>query len=129
MVPGKLYGKHLTEELRKLAVEAVDITPDGDPITRQQKLARMIWNYALGWSEKLRDADGNLVEKIHPPVAWAMQYLYERMEGRAPNAMPESEAGIKATDKVRELAKQRLNALLGKKPGPPVHVPKPATNV
>lgn len=120
----RLGGKRLTEELRKLACEVIDITPDGTPITREQRLAEMIWRQALGWSEKVRDIDGNLVEKTYPPVAWSQQYLYERMEGKAPNSLPDVEGGIRAVDKVRDLAKARLNSLIKPKtPPPPVHKP------
>lgn len=119
-------GKHLTEELRRLSAEAIDMTPDGDPITRAQALASLIWKFALGWKEKRRDENGDLQEVEHPPVAWAMQYLYERMEGKAPQAAPEAGDGIKAVDKVRKLAKDRLNALAGvtAKAGPPEYKPK-----
>lgn len=127
-IPGKLGGKRLTDELRKLAAEAVTITDDGTPVTREQQLSAMIWKQALGWTEQVRDQDGNLVERVHPPVAWCQQFLFERMEGRAPNAMPDAEGGVRATDKVRDLAKQRLNALVkvpaGKTSTPPVHKPK-----
>lgn len=124
-VEKRLGGKRLTEELRKLATEAIDIRPDtGDPITREQKLAEMIWRQALGWSEKVRDINGDLVDKVYPPVAWCQQFLYERMEGKAPNSLPDVEGGIRAVDKVRDLAKARLNSLIKPKVGPPVHKPK-----
>lgn len=128
MLPGRVTGKRLTDELRKLAAEAVTITDDGTPVTREQQLSAMIWKQALGWTEQVRDQDGDLQERVHPPVAWCQQFLFERMEGRAPNAMPDAEGGVRATDKVRELAKQRLNGLVKvssvKTSAPPIHRPK-----
>lgn len=129
-LPGRLGGKRLTEELRKLAVEVHTVLDDGTPVTREQALADLVWKYALGWTDASRDIEGNLQQIKHPPVAWAMQYLFERMEGRAPNAQPEAEGGIRATDKVRELVKNRLNALVGVTPkplGPPPHKPRDLT--
>lgn len=122
--PGKMGGKRLTDELRKLAVQVHTVMDDGTQVTREEALAELVWKYALGHTEKVRDINGDLVEKAHPPVAWAMQYLFERMEGKAPNAMPDSEGGIKALDKVRSLTLKRLNDMAGKKSGPPAHKPK-----
>lgn len=121
--PNKLGGKRLTEELRKLAVEAYTIDNEGNPVTREGALAALIWRQALGWEEKTRDAYGNQQIVSHPPVAWCQQFLYERMEGKAPVATAEAGDGIKAVDKVRKLAKDRLNALVEPKPGPPTHKP------
>jgi hypothetical protein len=89
-------------------------------------LAEMIWRQALGWKETKRDEHGNRIEIDHPPVAWTQQFLWERLEGRAAPAVQEQEAGIRAVDRVRDLAKQRLNALVSpaKKSPPPVHTPK-----
>lgn len=124
---GRLSQKALTGELKKLAAEAVDITPDGTPITREQKLAQLIWNQALGWTEEVRDDEGNRKEIKHQPVGWCQQYLFERIEGKAPQAVPDEHTGMKAADKVRELAKDRINqmatAAVGKG-GPPKYKPK-----
>lgn len=126
MLPGRLGGKKLTEELRKLAAEAYTITDDGTPLSREQALSALIWKQALGWTEEVRDENGDRREVIHPPVAWCQQFLFERMEGKAVAAQPEDAGGIRAADKVRDLAKQRVNALAAaaKKSGPPVHKPK-----
>lgn len=122
----KLGGKRLTDELRKLAVEAITIDDAGNPRTREQVLSEMIWRQALGWEEKVRNDDGVLKTVKHPPVAWCQQFLWERMEGKATPAQAESGDGIRALDKVRELARDRLNGLV-KKPvasGPPSHKAK-----
>jgi len=110
----KLGSRALSNELKKLAAEVVDFDA-GEGVTREQKLAKMIWNLALGWIEKTRDDNGTLKEIRHPPVAWAMQFLFERCEGKAPQAIQEETSGIKAADRVRELSRDRINALSGKK--------------
>jgi hypothetical protein len=116
---GRLGGRALTEELRRLAGEAYTVNDGGDTLTRRDVLAEMIWKQALGWTEEVRDEDGNLKRVVHPPVAWCQQYLFERMEGKAPVAAPDEGSSIKAADKVRDLARDRLNRLAVVKSGPP----------
>jgi hypothetical protein len=115
----KMGSRALTSELRKLASQPVDVEPDGTPITREAKLAALIWRQALGWTERVRDVEGNLVEKTYPPVAWAQQYLYERLEGKVAQAVPDEHVGIKAVDRVRDLSRDRLNLLAKIAQGPP----------
>jgi hypothetical protein len=117
--PGRFNSKALTGELRKLAQQAVTIDDEGNAVTREQKLAELLWNLAIGYTEAKRDPQGNLKEVKHEPVAWAVQMMFDRMEGRPQVAVQENETGIKAVDKVRELSKQRLNAIASAKIGPP----------
>lgn len=116
---GRMGTRALTGELKKLAGQMHTLTPDGTPVTREQALAELIWKQALGWEELTRDAEGNAKRVQHPPVAWAQQYLFERMEGKAPQATTEDTGGMKAADKVRELAKDRINKLAHIAAGPP----------
>lgn len=122
--PGKFGLKALTSELRKLMAEVHTTTADGTPITKAEALADIVAKMALGWEEVTRDEMGNLIKKIHPPVAWAIQYVFERMEGKSAIATPENESGMKASDKVRELARDRVNALSKVTAGPPKFKPK-----
>lgn len=123
-MPSPRFGtRALTGELKKLAGEVHTITDDGTPVTREQALANLIWKQALGWEELTRDEMGTAKKVWHPPVAWAQQYLFERMEGKAPQAVSEDMGGMKAADKVRELSKERLNKLAKIAVGPP-KIPK-----
>lgn len=121
-----LSSKALTEELRRLAAEAHTVKDDGTPVTRHQALAELIWKYALGWSEKKRNPVSAIMEEVsHPPVAWAMQFMWERLEGKAAPATIEEGGHIKALDKIRDLSRNRLNAMAAGKPaGPPTHKAK-----
>lgn len=124
--PGRLGSKALSHELRKLASTAHTITDDGTLISKEEALAEIVWNLALGWTEKITGSDAITREVKHPPVGWAIQYIYERLEGRAPQAVPDEHVGMKAVDKVRSLARDRLNELV-KAGAPPTHVPKGTT--
>lgn len=123
VAPGKIGSRALTSELRKLAQESHTVTTDGTPLTREQVLADLIWKQALGWVEVIeeRDDSGTMRRKeiVHPPVAWCQQFLFERMEGKAPIAQGDSTGGVRAADKVRDLARQRINLLAKTAAGPP----------
>lgn len=126
--PGKISQRAVTAHVRRLGAEVHTSAPDGTPLTRDEALAELLWKMALGYEECIRNEDGTLKKVTHPPVAWAMQYIYERKEGKAPLAVAEDEGRIKASDRVRELAVGRLNQLAlkhaGVVKGPPKHKPK-----
>lgn len=122
-IPGKLGAKALTNALRTLSEEVTTIDNAGEPLTRAQQLAEHVWRLALGWDETVVNPHTGKKELIkHPPVPWAMQYMFERLEGKAPIAVQEENHGIKAVDKVRQLTVDRLNSLV--KAGPPKFKPK-----
>lgn len=129
---GRLSSRALTANLRELASQAVDIDKAGNPITREMALADLIWKQALGWIEETRDDSGTLQQKKHAPVAWAQQFLYERLEGKPPPATPEVGNAIKARDKIDDLVKNRLNAvaaaMAARRQGPPTHTTRPRSH-
>lgn len=126
----KVNPRALTKHLQSLGQEMHTIDDQGNPITREEALARLLWNMALGYVEKVRNNEGNWEEVAHKPVAWAMQAVWDRREGKVPLAIGEDDNRIKASDRVRELAKDRLNALARtaagpeKKKGPPSYKPR-----
>lgn len=120
-------GKILTDLLRRELDKVHDETDEnGDPITKAQAIIQSIVRDATGYTEKTRDDAGTLKEIKHPAVAWAKQWIVDRIEGKAVPTTGEAEAGIRAADKVRELSRDRVNALTKAtaKKGPPVHRPK-----
>lgn len=128
--PKKYNSKELTNHLREMAAEVHDVLMDGTVQTRGEALASLLWQKALGYTEKKVDDEGKEVEIVHEPAAWALQMVYERMEGRTPQALSEDETRMKVADKVRELAKNRLNAMAkqtvgGDTPPPPSYKKKP----
>lgn len=133
--PKRYSSKELTNHLREMAAEAHDMLDDGSMLTRGEALALLLWRKALGYTEKRVDDEGKETEVYHEPASWAIQLVYERMEGRTPQAITEDEQRIKAADRVRDLAKSRLNSLAQKataavsddstKKKPPKHKKKP----
>lgn len=115
---GRLSARALTKHLNIIGLEMHTVDAEGNPVDREEALARLLWNMALGWEEVTRDDEGNLKKIKHPPVAWAIQYIYDRKEGRAAPTVLEDEGRMKAADKVRDLAKSRLNDLAMAAAGP-----------
>lgn len=100
-------SKQLTQHLRELAAEIETIDDEGATITKGEALAKMLWKKALGYTEI--GSEG--VETFIKPASWAIQLIYERMEGKAPLAVPDGKDRQTAASKVSELAKARINAL------------------
>jgi len=117
-------GKELTKYLRTLAMEAESIADDGTPITRAEALARALWTKALGG--KKRNRDGTESELL--PEAWAIQLIYERLEGKVANAATDESGKITTAEKVSELSRNRINSLstvaTGTKKSLPPKIPK-----
>lgn len=111
MAAGRLNQKALTKFLGDLGQQVHTVDDDGNPITREAALAQLLWNKALGYEEKIRDDNGTEKVKKHPPESWAMQYIWERREGKSVPMIAENEGGIRASDKVRALSRERINAM------------------
>lgn len=115
-------GSQLTQLLRASLREVIDIAPNGEQITRAEHRRNILNKMADGWIEEVRDDQGNLRKIVHPPDKWALQVLMDRTDGKVNLAAPDETRSIKAADKVRDLAKQRLNGMVktpGAKAGPP----------
>lgn len=111
----------LTRYLAELGKQVHTKRDDGSFVTREEALAEVLWRMALGWSERVRDNTGAWAEVYHAPVSWAIQLLWDRRDGKPAQAQPEEATRIKATDKVRELARSRINQLVSDPP--PVYNP------
>lgn len=111
----KYNSRQLTNHLRELAAEVHDweMEDDGEGrvITKGEALARLLWQRALGYDEVKVDDEGREKRIKHDPAQWAIQLIYERMEGRSPQAIAEDENRRRAKDKVSDLAKARVNEL------------------
>lgn len=128
-----LSHSRLSEFLAVVGSEAQTIDDAGNPITNEEAVARLIYKKALGWTEHrvVEDMNGNKskIEEYHPPENWALQYIYERREGKAPVAQQDLEGRqkITAAQQVRKLATERMNKLAlsagAPKSGPPRYNP------
>lgn len=101
----------LTKHLKEMAGYIETLDDDGNAVTKARRLSALIWNYALGFEEP--DQDNPDKKTKHRPEQWAIQLIYERIEGRSPVATPES-TGKTVAEKVSDLGKAKVNALAPK---------------
>jgi hypothetical protein len=107
-------NRMLSMKLYELGMEPHSCIEDGAGDTvylnRFDTLARSIWEYALGRTEKLRD--GKM--KKHLPSQWAINTILDRIEGKViPQSTPDKVyTGPTAAEKVSELGKQQLNDMV-----------------
>lgn len=104
-------SRQLTKHLRELAAEAYTFGDDDSLITRGEALADLLWKKALGYTEIQKKDDGSKVEIYHKPESWAMQLIWDRMEGKAPIAIPDEKGRQTVATKVDELERSRINSM------------------
>jgi hypothetical protein len=112
--PKPYNPRQLTKHLRELAAEIHTIEDDGTMLTRGEALALEVWKRALGYEDRLTDDEGKESCIKVPPAQWAIQMVFDRMEGRTPQAIEEEETRVSAAEKVRELSASRINGMAKK---------------
>jgi len=110
----KYSARQLTKFLKELAMEAESIDDEGETITKGKALALLLFKKALGYSSIRIGEDGNRVEVYHKPESWAIQYIYDRLEGRVPQAATEEKGGPSIAEKIQEISRAKANALANK---------------
>jgi len=108
--PSIYDSRRLTQHLRELAAEIDTMDESGELLTKGQVLAALVFKKALGYEEKLKGDDGEEKLIYHKPEAWAIQLIWERMEGKAPQAVPDGKKTLTAASKVGNLVKARINS-------------------
>ncbi len=120
MARAKYSNRELTNRLRELLAELHDTYLDDDGkaimVTKGEALAALVMNHAIGWTEEVieeTDTPGQTKMRtvIHPPARWAIELIYERIEGKTPQALPDDRGGLTAADKVSEQALKKINQL------------------
>jgi hypothetical protein len=103
------------DSLRAIGAEIFGEDDQGRPITRKEKLDRILWQEAIGWTEQTRDANGSLRQIVHPPNIAVALKLKEQLDGKAAVATEVAPTGPSVAARVRALAVDRLNALAVKR--------------
>ncbi len=104
-------GKELTRFLRALAMEAESLADDGTVVTKAHSLAQLLWRKALGYKAVEKTRHGVAEEVDHPPESWAIQLIYDRLEGKVAPVTTEEGGRLTTSERVSDLAKTRLNNL------------------
>lgn len=120
MPHAKYDNRALTRKLRELAATVHDtrMNDDGEVeyLSKGEALAEELFKSALGWFEEViveGDVPGQVITKKvwHKPEAWAKQFIWDRLEGKSPTALPDDKGGMTVKDKVSDLAVARVNKL------------------
>lgn len=108
---GRPSRRSVTKYLRELADEAETITDSGVTLTKAEVLARLLWKFALGWKETTYDPKTRRPIGVtdHSPAKWAIDIVYNRLEGQVPHQVVDESRILTAAEKVSELATERLN--------------------
>ena len=116
-------GKLLSKFIKEIASEICDdplIKAKGEEavmVTKAEAIARYIWKVALGWEESIDVLDKTgkktgIRPEVHKPDRWAINMIWDRMEGRAGAA--DLKAGsdkASLADKVSGLGAKRVNQI------------------
>lgn len=84
-----------------------DLTGTIRPITKDEALARAIWDRALGFEEEIKKEDGSVTHRIYPPDPKMQMFIIERREGKMVTPLEEKHAGL--LERVSELVKGQVN--------------------
>jgi hypothetical protein len=103
-------GAVLSKYLRALALDVETIDDKGDPITKAAALATLVWKHALGFKRPVDEHKPDGPKETVPPAVWAIDLLYNRIEGKIPLAVVEDQ-GRSLTEKVSDLGKAKINSM------------------
>ena len=105
-------GKLLSSYIRLIAEEETEIVVD--PVTGEDRmatkaegLARLMWKKALGYKE-VNIVGGLPIEITHHADKFMMGMLFDRMEGRAPVTVGDSDGKMTTAERVSEQGKKRI---------------------
>ena len=119
-----IAGKLLSKFIREIASEICDdpvIKAKGEEavmLTKAEAIARYIWKTALGWEESVDvlDKDGKKIgirPEVHKPDKWAINMIWDRMEGRAGAADLKGDSSkASLADRVSAQGKKRLDQIV-----------------
>lgn len=104
-----LAGKFLSNALRELSQEAHDI--DGDHTKNKSEcLARYVWDAALGYVCVTLDKEtGERKEKVIPPQTWAINLIFDRIEGKVVPSDDGSRQDTPMATRLEKINKNQFN--------------------
>ena len=108
-------GRLLSKFIRMIAEESTEFikgegSEDDRMATKAEALARNLWKLALGWEEVIICEDDSVTKVVHQPDAKIAFLLMDRMEGRAPTAVDDTDYRPSTAKKVTEQGLKRIAA-------------------
>lgn len=112
-------SKRLTQLLTDLGSDTVLDPASGGATTRDELLARTLWDMALGGF--VTDPDTG-EQRFHRPDRSVAMFILERREGKTPTAVQDESGRLSLPDRLTDLGRSRINSeadTLGAVPGDP----------
>jgi len=102
----------ITRLIRERGNEFHTVDDEGNPLTRLQALALLVWKKALGWTETDPKTG---TETTHSPDRGFITMIYDRLDGKmAPAIADNGKKKATLSDRVGEQSKRRLNQMAEK---------------
>lgn len=109
-------GKLLSSFIRQIAEEETEFIkdPDGNDrmVTKAEALARLMWKKALGYVET-KIVGGEETKTTYHPDKQMIGMLYDRIEGRAPITVGDSDGKMTTAERVSEQGVKRITSAGG----------------
>ena len=99
-------ARRLTQLLSELGQQVI-MRQNGESRTRDEALAELMWDAALGAISLGTDEDGG--ERYAKPDLRMALAILERREGKTPAAMPDRSDLLTAEDRISEIARASIN--------------------
>lgn len=107
-----MANKSLVDWLKEIGQEGSEdeLQPDGTirSMTNDERLARMIWERALGSIRDIEREDGSTTHFERLPDAKAQQFIIERREGKYTE--PVKDGSVKPLERISKAIQDQLNA-------------------
>ncbi len=108
-------AKKLSDYLRSIGLEVHDPIYCDDkgnirPITKDEVLARAIFDRALGYETEVTNADGSVSHRVFQPDPKAQSFIFERREGKIVIPVEDNNAPA-LVDKMRDIVKREINTV------------------
>lgn len=108
--PKSFTRRQLSEILGEELAAVHDMTPDGEIIDQGQALVKIVMKKALGWKETIvKGREKTVIE--HKSEAWAVQFIWDRLEGKAGLATPEVVEKVQVVETLKRLTAVKLNQI------------------
>ncbi len=110
-----ITGKILTQKLHDLARDVISSSLDegGAAVleTRAEKLAREVWNAALGIVYAKNEDDVEELKFVHKPQPWAVGIIFERLEGKIVPRARDNQSRPSLGTRIDEQQQLKVNSL------------------
>ena len=109
-------GRLLTRFLKQIGEEETELVKDDNGedrlASKMEACARNMWDIALGATYQTEDpVTKEAVDHKRTPDKGMMSLIFDRIEGRAPNAVTEADETLSVADRITEQGKNRISSI------------------